>query len=301
MSSKILFTGLAEGFNKGPIASATPSTLDEVVVGHVLDVILDENSEYYAGPESIGSVRIRNLQTQYNVKESTINLFARPLDRSNYRLPTPGEQVICVRAFGMEITGKYIASLHYIGVVSSESTILNNSSPFLGTDLKSIKGVPAVLVNAREQSKRFEKKLQHNLKTLEGKTSISKIREGDKIVEGRYGGSIKFTSTIISDDTQTFDKGASLDGDPLIIIKNNSKTSNSNLVYTDDLIDDDDVSVYLTTTQTIPVRLACSSRLLSWNTDAVAGNITKGEDPSVTYQKIIDTTLPVVQAYKPTE
>jgi hypothetical protein len=299
MSSNILFTGLAEGFNKGPIANASPSRSDEVIVGHVLDVVLDSESEYYAGPESIGTVRIRNLQTQYNVRESIINLFARPLDRSNYRLPTPGEQVICVRAFGMEITGKYVASLHYIGVVSSESNILNNSSPFLGTDLKSIKGT--ILVNAREQSKRFEKKLIHDLKSLEGKTSISKLREGDKIVEGRYGGSIKFTSTIIADDTQTFNKGGSLDGDPLVIIKNNGKTKNGNLVYTEDLVDDDDVSIYLTTTQTIPVRLACSSRLLSWNINAVAGNITKGEDPSVIYQKIIDTTLPVVEAYKPTE
>lgn len=301
MSNNILFTGLGEAYTRGPISSAAPSMLDEVVIGHVLDVILDENSQYYKGPESIGAVRIRNLKKQYNVIESTINKFARPLDRSNYRLPTPGEQVICVRAFGMDLTGKYIASLHYIGVVSSESTILNNSSPFLGTDVKHIKNLPAILSNITEESKRFEKKLIHNSKVLEGKTSISKIREGDKIVEGRYGGSIKFTSTIASDDTQTFTKGGSLDGDPLVIIKNTSKQKNNSLVYTDDLVDDDDVSMYLTTTQTIPVKLACSKKLLSWNTNITAGNITKGDDPSVIYQKIIDTTIPVVEAYKPTE
>lgn len=301
MNSKILFTGLTDAFNKGPISNATPTKLDDVIIGHVLDVILDEESEYYKGPETIGTVRVRDLRKQYNVRESLIDKFARPLDRSNYRLPIPGEQVICVRAFGMDITGKYVSSLHYIGVVSSESTILNNSSPFLGTDAKHIKDLPGLLSLAADESRRFEKKLIHDSKALEGKTSISKLREGDKIVEGRYGGSIKFTSTIIEDTTQTFKKDGSLDGDPLVLIKNNGKTKKGNLEFTDDLINDDDVSVYLTTTQTIPVRLACSSKLMTWNTDTVSGNITKGDDPSVIYQKIIDTTLPVVEAYKPTE
>lgn len=303
--SGILYTGLGEGFGAGSSPSGQNNSGDKVIVGQVLDVVYDDKSPYYDGPETIGMVRLRNLNTQYNVKEKEVKQFAMPMDRSNYSLPLPGEQVVCVRAFGTNIAGSFVSRLYYMNVVSSESTTLSNITPFLGTDPYHIKGGLAFAVNVDAEAKRFEKKIKHNLKDMEGKTSIQKLREGDKIIEGRFGGSIKFTSTIASDKTQDETYGdkfknnnLSAEGDPMVVIKSDRRPVTTELTYTDDNPNLDDVSVYLTTSQIIPIKLACSDKMYSWNLDISMEGVNRGKDQSQIYQKIIDTTIPVEQAYQ---
>jgi hypothetical protein len=252
-------------------------------------------------------VRIRNLVTQYNKKEKPLNQFARPIDRTNYVVPLPGEQIVCVRAFGTSIAGKYVGRLYYMSVVSSDGITQSNIAPFLGTDPQHIKGGLALGIDIEAQAKRFEKKIKHSLIDLKGKTSIQKIREGDKIIEGRFGGSIKFTSTITKDTTQDTTYGTtfknnnlSAEGDPLVIFKSDRRPITDTPTFIDDNPNEDDVSVYMTTSQIIPVKLACSVNMYSWNLDVTVGNVSKGEDTSQIYQKIIDTTVPVEQAYKTT-
>lgn len=289
-----LYTGLSElvSLAKGGTTPTLQPATSDIIIGQVLDVITDSNE-----PEKIGTVRFRNIATQYNKEENAIQLYARPLDRSNYRLPLPGEQIVCVRAFGPRIAGGYVALTYYISVVTSETQIINNIIPFLGSNPAHLQSKSGPQVSVDILSKRFEKKIKHNTKALEGKRSIEKLREGDKILEGRYGGSIKFSSTIAADNTQTFKKGGSLDGDPLVIIKANRKEQTPTLVHVDDKPNEDDVSIYMTTSQTVSIKLACSKDMLSWNLDAATGVLTKPQDPSQIYQKMIDTTIPVDQAY----
>ena len=303
----ILFTGLGEGFNSGASQPGQSNSGDKLIVAQVLDVVLDETSPYYDGIDSIGMVRIRNLVTQFNKKEKDLNQFARPIDRTNYVVPLPGEQVVCVRAYGTSIAGKFVGRLYYMNVVSSEGITQSNITPFLGTDPQHIKGGLAIGIDIDAQAKRFEKKIKHSLTDLKGKTSIQKVREGDKIIEGRFGGSIKFTSTIAADKTQdeTYGKpfknnNLSAEGDPLVVFKSDRRPITDTPEFLDDNPNEDDVSVYMSTSQIIPVKLACSSKMYSWNLDVVVGNISKTQDASQIYSKIIDTTVPVEQAYKPT-
>ena len=301
-----LFTGFGELYSSKN--GGTPNNGgDKIVLGQVLDVVVDETSPYYDGPETIGMVRVRNLLTQYNVEEKTIQSFALPLDRSNYSLPLPGEQVICIRGFGTSIAGRFVGKLYYISVISAEGTTLSNIMPFIGTDPYHIRKGLAFSVNVDAEAKRFEKKIAHILKDVKGKTSIQKLREGDKIIEGRFGGSIKFTSTILKDKSQDTTYGQrfknnnlSAEGDPLVVIKNNRRTVETSLKYVDDNPNLDDVSVYMSTSQIIPIKLACSKNMYSWNLDIVIGanGVTNETDGSQIYQKIIDTTIPVEQAYQ---
>lgn len=303
----ILFTGLGEGFGSSASQPGQSNSGDKLIIAQVLDVVLDDKSPYYDGVDSIGMVRIRNIITQFNKKENTLNQFARPIDRTNYVVPLPGEQVVCVRAYGTSIAGKFVGRLYYMSVVSSEGITQNNISPFLGTDPQHIKGGLLFGIDIKAQAKRFEKKIQHKLVDLKDKTSIQKIREGDKIIEGRFGGSIKFTSTITDDKTQDVTYGKafknnnlSAEGDPLVVFKSDRRPITDTPEFIDDNPNEDDVSVYMTTSQIIPVKLACSTKMYSWNLDITIGNVSKGNDTSKTYQKIIDTTVPVEQAYKTT-
>ena len=290
-----IYTGLVEIKSSGLTPTQDTKSGEKIFIGHVLDVIKDENSPGYAGPETIGEIRVRDVLNQYNKPEKEIQVYARPLDRTNYRLPFPGEQVICIRAFGVQLFGRFVGQSYYMGVVTADTNVTNNIIPFLGADVNHLD--PNKLFPIRDvEAKRFENKLDHKLDSVREKLSIQKVREGDKILEGRFGGSLKFSSTINS-VAQPFGKQRSLDGDPIVILKNNRRTSEG-FSFVDDDINNDDASVYLTTTQVVNLELACSVKMKTWNIDITTGETKSSkQDPSIIYQKIVDVTKPIDQEY----
>ena len=291
-----LYTGLAEGLQSNLRSNENPlSEGGRIFIGHVLGVIKDETSPGYDGITSIGAIRVRDVLSQYNVAEGSISKFAHPLDRTNYRLPFPGEQVVCVRAFGVNVFGKFVGQSFYLGVVTAATNVVNNIMPFLGTDASHI-NPRALFPNPDVQSKRFEKLIDHRLDVVNKKQGIEKLREGDKVLEGRFGGVLKFSSTI-NKVSQPFNNAQSLDGDPIVVLKNNRKESDG-LKFVDDNVDTDDVSLYLTTTQIVELDLACSPNMKSWNIDITTGETKSSkDDPSVSYQKIVDVTKPIKDEY----
>lgn len=90
--------------------------------------------------------------------------------------------------------------------------------------------------------------------------------EGDTIIEGRFNNSIRLSSTTIKKDLNNnswSSKGEN--GSPIIIIRNGSITNDSNPwtpIYED--INNDDSSIYITSTQEIPLELGCKN-LKSFN------------------------------------
>jgi hypothetical protein len=98
-----------------------------------------------------------------------------------------------------------------------------------------------------------------------GKTFIerSNIRpllpfEGDVIYEGRWGNSIRLGSTVQNANNNWSKAGTN--GDPLIIIRNkNNQKNEAGWVPTTENINDDDSSIYVTSTQNIPLKAASST------------------------------------------
>lgn len=281
--SSILYGGLGEiqkSVNDVATTQQQQATNRDVVVCHVLDVITDQSSPYYnynnGQSTTIGDIRIKPLPADRNVDDASLRIFARPLDRSDYRLPLPGEQVLCIKAFGVPVNDVFTVSYYYFKVVTQETTIVNNIQPYLGgVDAQTrgdIKNTLNTLATDTVANK-FQQKIQHNLDITKGKTSIEKLREGDKVLEGRFGGVIKFTSTNEKDTSQrsVFPTKGSLDGDPLLVIKNNRKENNQTLTFNDDKLNSDDVAVYLTTSQNLPIQLGCSKKLYTWNTEKAQG------------------------------
>ena len=118
-------------------------------------------------------------------------------------------------------------------------------------------------------------------KTLVEKSTIRNLYpvEGDVLIEGRFGNSLRFSSTakISGSDTQSPWSSEGSNGKPITILRNGQGTeeafNNWYPIYED--IQTDDSSIYLTSGQTIPVALG-STNFASFGVDATPiANTTK--------------------------
>ena len=103
------------------------------------------------------------------------------------------------------------------------------------------------------------------VKTFLGKTFKERANihpllpfEGDIIYEGRWGNSIRLGSTV--KDTPNNWSSIGENGDPITIIKNDQGTqTNEGWIPTTENINNDNSSIYLTSTQNVPLNVAASS------------------------------------------
>ena len=88
--------------------------------------------------------------------------------------------------------------------------------------------------------------------------------EGDIIYEGRWGNSIRFGSTIKTKENQIplnlWSEGTSTSGDPILIIRNGQGTqANEGWIPIEEEINNDEASIYFTSTQKIPLKASSTS------------------------------------------
>ena len=182
-----------------------------------------------------------------------------PLDTHIRTIPVPGEIVLIVTAasafagnFRKEGTNYYLStvniqsSINYNGVPTSSEIPQSNKTSFsdasLGASFSTNESTP------ERSTKTF--------KLLNGQNALQ-LFEGDVVVEGRSGNSIRLSSTvngtsgITKQPTWTLGKP----GDPILIITNTKKNLAPNGFRIED-INKDDSSIYLTSTQRIPLKLA---------------------------------------------
>jgi len=85
--------------------------------------------------------------------------------------------------------------------------------------------------------------------------------EGDNIIEGRWGNSIRLGSTVtskppINSPLNNWSKQPSTSGDPIIILRNGQgKQTKEGWVPIEENINNDESSIYLTSTQNIPLKI----------------------------------------------
>jgi hypothetical protein len=304
-----LFTILGEIFNPTPTQTRDQSFRQfKCFPAQVLDVCYDENSSLYKSPSDIGKIKFRDLIHDWNKPEKDLQKTALPLDRSFARYPLPGEQVIVFRAYG-EIKEPALAMLanqyYYSFVVASTNNVTYNTNPFIGTNRSNID--PPNVMPLDEAKKRFEKKIKNKDAVKDGGDSVKvykqlKPSEGDFILQGRFGQSIRLGSTTLGDES----KGLPGDGIMKIRVERDVTTSENDMMTEED-IDKDDSSIYLCTGQSVDMVLSCSPNLKTWKTRynlseqelTAADRLRRSASASKLY-KPVDTTIPIDQAYKTT-
>jgi hypothetical protein len=236
-------------------------------VAIVKDIVLDDTSKYFTNVgewNGIGSIYFETAKGNFKSKG-----FAKPYFGNIANYPLLEELVYVFNLPSPDIqNNNYKEVLYYITPINIWGSNHHNGIPnifsstdipdsqqrgYEQTELGATKEVPDTTVDIT-LGKTFQEK--SNIKPL-------KKYEGDFVLEGRLGNSIRFGSTILLNNKPItpWSTGSS-SGDPIMILRNGQGDPGSvGFKPTTENINLDPSSIYLTSTQQIPVQVASSNYL----------------------------------------
>ena len=186
------------------------------------------------------------LQTQHNVKPFYTNIK---------QIPVPGELVLIFLSIDHKSTSDNDdAQWYYMPSPMSISSNINNN-------------ILPTVTDEFEQDEKFEQE-KYTVSTLQP-------YRGDLMLEGRFGNSIRFSSTIdFKQDYSLPGKwSGNKNGDPILVLSNGREYKEDKQFVTED-INTDKSSLYLTSTQKLPLSLGSKNQPNSL-TGAVTSNGTE--------------------------
>ncbi len=182
------------------------------------------------------ALKVRSCSTFYNDK----TYLAKPANINLKQIPLVGEFVLVYKTFNEQATtDRWRETWYYVSSIDVQSAINENMLPGLSDGLNDVE------IDNVTPGKTFVRQTISPLQAY----------EGDYLLEGRNGNSIRFGSTITSDypvsyyskPPKWYNGNA---GDPIIILSNGRKNlPNKEFVVED--VEADASSLYLTTTQDI--------------------------------------------------
>lgn len=280
-------------FYKGEAASYSPRLPQqqsgnsfEIFTGHVLAVSYEE--------QSLGAILVKLIDVDKK-SEDKITRIALPADLNIIKYPLPGELVFLFNGIGSFTLKNRIGSqLFYLNNITANNSIAFNSNPYFST-LKTTKTIQAATDNGYEV--RFENRLK-NLKSFKKPWPSNEVNEkqplksfeGDFLLQGRLGSSIRLGSTIVQADNNPWSNKGGINGDAITVISvSKAKGDTSRL----EDVNKDDASIYLCQSQTIPIILSTSRELrsLKYVYDVKDGATTILTD----YTTYLDTPLEEIQ------
>lgn len=233
---------------------------DEYFIGQVISISYEDN----------GKVVVRLIGKELEILDEDIKVEAYPSNINMIKYPLPGELVLIFQGFGDDVyKGAFATKYYYLSVLSSNQSILYNSDPYIGTSVP----VPmAPLLFTTEYEHRYENKLssltsflnkpdETFISTVKDKASL-KPAEGDVLIQGRFGSSIRLGSTVLSKATEIseWSKQGSVAGDPVVILSTDKGRKTAGY----ENINDVESSIYLLTNQIVPIQLSTSTTLASY-------------------------------------
>jgi len=217
----------------------------------VKDILLNNEQSLFKklkGWADIGTIQFKPLYSSVDIDTISYS-FAKPLFTNIKQYPLKEEIILILSAPSNELNNNPNSNEFYyfpypVGIWNS-----NHINPL--PDISNYDFNPKDL------------NLGETFKEKEGIKNLLP-EEGDIIIEGRFGSSIRFSST--SKKTKNPWSSVGEDGDSIIIIRNGqilqSDSSPWTPIYED--INSDGSSIYMTTGQEIPLELACKN-LQSFN------------------------------------
>lgn len=254
-------------------AGSTEEPGKEILIARVTKVILNEiNKEgkidkdflTSGGWGSIGSIKFNILYENSNPGGVNVNkLVARPLFPNVKNYPLVGEIVLLVMGPSNRLndsTGE--KDYYYISPVNLWNSQHHNAFPDLSDYNKVIQEVSGNYNNAeagatnQEDADIPEYPLGETFKQKSDRKPLLPF-EGDVIMEGRWGQSIRFGSTVTELPNVSNWSTSGNDGDPITLIRNGQGTVDvkEGWVPVVESISTNNSSIYLTSTQVIPIDL----------------------------------------------
>lgn len=238
-------------------------SLSNTVTFKFAEVVNTYEDTYKYSTENIDNLFKIDVQT-YGELESRI-LSARPANPNIKQIPLIGEHVIIFSALKEDSTdSKKRVQWYYLPAYSIQSALNNNALP----------GIARLRGDQEDTSKVYDQPLGKSFD--EKRVSPLQPYEGDLLIEGRFSNSIRLGSTISTNYTISPTWTGNQNGDPIIIISNGHQDK-SNKEFTIESLENDQASIYLTSTQKINTLslskgLTKSRSLTDFNTSQLIGD-----------------------------
>lgn len=210
------------------ITSDSPYLINEFYLAQVVNKKSSGDTYKSENVDNLFSIDVR---TDNNLNPKTL-FNIQPCNSNIKQIPVTGESVLIFRTINSQAKYKEngTGQWYYMYPVNIQSNINNNILPTT---------TPNTVLDPD-----FDTTI---------KTSPLQPYRGDLLIEGRWGNSIRFGSTITSGnyDVPTTWKGSKT-GDPILILSNTTKRETGKKFITESLKDDKSSSITLSSTQQLP-------------------------------------------------
>jgi len=284
--------------NSGVAGGAGGDILQSTLVPvRVTDIILDETHPRWqslGGWDSLGTIFYTGVNESNSTKKPDFNNAARPLFSNLKQYPLKNEIVLIVKAPNRSVYGLNKGEdTYYLPSVNIWSHQHHNALP----SKRSVEDT-----STKQDYKQTENGIIRQVE--DGNTDINlgnyfneqiNIKpllpfEGDYIIEGRFGNSIRFGATAPGPNDWSID---SQTGNPITIIRNgqSNELDNKGWIPTIEDINRDDSSIYMTSNQKIS-----SLAVASLNFQSYGAEIEEPEDPLTS---LVDVPIKTVKLPEP--
>lgn len=259
--------------------TGSPSNSDEsnssssnfIFPGRVRHIILDETSnnqlfQKHGGWSSIGTIFFTLMDAPNTDSDPTTSQFAKPLFPNQKLYPLLNEVVYLISLPDSEVEENVNSkTFYYFQPVNLWSSNHHNAipDPILGSSLPSSQQQDYQQVETGNVRRVTDGGTEIDLgKTFKEKPNIKTLQpyEGDVIYEGRWGQSFRFGSTVKNSTILSPWSKTGQNGDPITILRNDQfDDGNDPWVPQLEDINKEGSSVYLTSTQAIPIDVSSKS------------------------------------------
>lgn len=225
------------------------------IIGHVKSITYD-------GPVP-GEIKFKPVFSRS--VEDTKLLTAVPADSNFVKYPAVDELVIIISTIGDDVyNNRFLPKYSYIATLTSKDSGTYNGNPNYSIN-ETIKTIESV--DTPELQSNPEKEAVSPSKFFNPFTGIIKQRkllqpyEGDTILQGRFGASIRLGSSGVNDNSPWSVIGR--DGDPIIVMSTDRDTK-GDVTTKIESVNDNDSSIYICSSQTVQVLLSTSANLKTY-------------------------------------
>jgi hypothetical protein len=240
-----------------------------VVVARVRDILLDDTDKNKFNSlgewNGLGTIRYESIDKRVQ----NLSGLAKPIDSNVKKYPLINELVYIILAPNTDLgSNPYSINAYYINTINLWNHPHHNGYPDNPNALPIEQSKDYSSTQIGNVRRVTDKSTEIDLgKTFKERANIHPLLpfEGDTIFEGRWGNSIRLGSTVKSTPNNWSSAGEN--GDPITLIRNGQgfQTDEGWIPITEN-IDISNSSIYLTSTQNIPIKVSSDS-YVSYNDD----------------------------------
>lgn len=236
----------------------------------VIDIILDDKNPNFKDQgawDSIGTIQFRPVYLPSNENNKNNFLFAKPFFSNIKHYPLKNEIVFILFLPNQNTENTYDGAYYYIDTVNIWSSIHHNALPDVTNPENYSEEQKRDYLSTSAGASRRVTDSSTDIKlgnTFKEKANIHSLLpyEGDTIIEGRWGQSLRFGSTVNDSNIKNIWSSAGDNGDPITVIRNkqSSKVPKEGWIPVLEDINNDGSSIYIGSTQIIPIVVASTNQ-----------------------------------------